>query len=277
MDETSLPTPPIAEQAPPQESSRPDRRHRAREILSKQYSRLDRLEGELTDQIQQLADEVARELSAAGGENAAAITDAAHEARVTAQAQQLDRLRDELASRDEALERATAELEKVRIELARSEQELRVHGSMVAEAQGRDERTRVDLATLSEQLADTRAQLTAARERQEELRREATSQQQALEQYQEKTKDHRRQLAREFKAQHSAQAKQLEEQQAEIARLQAAVDQAGAEQTRLVNELRETAGPRADDVEQLHKLHQERDNLSQQLAAARRNWVSWNT
>ena len=59
MDETSQASPITAELV--RDVAHPDRRRRAHEILSQQTSRLDRLEGELSQRFQQLTDEIARD------------------------------------------------------------------------------------------------------------------------------------------------------------------------------------------------------------------------
>jgi chromosome segregation ATPase len=265
MDETSLATLSSTEHPP---TDRGERRRQARELLSTQNQRLDRLEGEISQQLQCIADEIARELSTAQGEQAGTGTDAAQDARVASLAQQVDRTRQELAERQESLDRATSELSQARDAAARSEQELRVREALLADAERRDERQRSELSAAAEQLTESQTQLALAREREEEARRAAAAEVDRLAAQHQRAKRHRLRAAKEFKARHSAQAAQIEELGNEIARLRELVAQGEAEQNRLLGELREAASPQGADPEELHNLRRERESLAQRLAAA---------
>lgn len=266
MDETTSPIP--AELVA--DAARPDRRRRAREILSQQTSRLDRLEGELSQRLQQLTDEIAREMAAEGGQSAA-LVEAAHDARLTSLGAQIDQLRGDIAGREESLKRVTDELEQARIERGSLEQELRIQQALATEASARSEEARLQIASLGAQLADLQAQLTVACQRQDELRQQTQTQQQAWEQEREQLDAERRRETREFKSLKAEQADHL----AAIALLEESLTQAQREQERLVAELRESAGPRADDAEELHTLRQERDALGQRLNSAQQKLAEY--
>jgi chromosome segregation ATPase len=231
MDDTSLFAPPNVEPTAPAESSRGDRRRKAREILSTQCSRLDRLEIELTDRLQHVADEIARELANSGVPAASGAP--ASDSQLAALAQQVELLQHDLSAREQSLDRLSAELEQTRLERARFEQELRLQSTLAAEAQALAEQSRVELA---ESQAETKAE--------------------------------RRRLARELKERHAGERSERERHEKELATLQAALATAQAEQDRLIGDLREAAGPRGAESEELAKLRVQRDTISARLTAA---------
>lgn len=231
MDDTSLIAPPNVEPAAPAESSRGDRRRKAREILSTQCSRLDRLETELTDRLQHVADEIARELANSGIPATSGAP--ASDSQLAALVQQVELLQHDLSAREQSLDRLTAELEQTRLDRARFEQELRMQSSLATESQAQAEQARIELA---EAQAENKAE--------------------------------RRRLARELKERQAGERSERERHEKELATLQAALATAQAEQDRLIGELREAAGPRGAESEELAKLRVQRDTISARLTAA---------
>jgi len=192
---------------------------------------LDRLETELTDRLQHVADEIARELANNGvpATSGAPVSDS----QLAALAQKVDLLQHDLSAREQSLDRLSAELEQTRLERARFEQELRLQSTLAAESQTQAEQARIELA---EAQAETKAE--------------------------------RRRLARELKERHAGERSERERYEKELATLQATLATSQAEQDRVVCELREAAGPRGAESEELAKLRVQRDTISARLMAA---------
>jgi chromosome segregation ATPase len=271
-----------------------ERRRRAHEVLSVQRSHLDRLENELTEQLQQLIEEVAQ--SARLAESAAAQGESAALAALQSQFEALKR---QYAALDSESEQLRGQLEQAHVERGRAEQELRIRDTLLKEAQGNDEQRRVESATLRGRLTDAEAQLAAARERQSALERELASQPERAGAEREETKAQRRRIARALKQQHADRIAEVERRKAELEALRETSDTHLAEQvasaqaellanTRELNELRETlarrtgeveeaqrkiealqtAAPSGFDPEELRKLQEERDSLAERLSEA---------
>lgn len=247
-------TGPGDEQSSPADDSYGERRRRAHEVLSLQRSHLDRLENELTEQLQQVMGEVAEsvrlaEAAAGQGESAA----------LAALQTQFDALKSQFAALDAEREQLRKQLEEAQLEHGRAEQELRVRDALLKEAQGNDEGSRIELASLREKLGDAEAQLTAARERQNALERELADERERVDAERGKTKAQRRRIAREFKKQRAEGTAEFDRRKAELEEL--------ARQAQEIEKLNSATTP-GFDVDELRKLEDERDRLVKRLAAA---------
>jgi DNA repair exonuclease SbcCD ATPase subunit len=294
------------EHATPAEGPRGERRRRAHELLATQRSHLDRLENELTEQLQHLAEEVAQSVHLAE-----TVAGQAGESEALAALQaQFDALKRQFDALDAESDQLRKQLEEAELERGRAEQELRVRDALLKEAQSHDEARRVELATHSERLADAEARLAAAHQRQNALEAELAQVHEQVAQEQEKTKAQRRRIARDFKQQRAEWLAELDRRKAELealgeSRQDGLDEQLAAAQAELSEKLRETDELRASlaqlngeveharhtiehmqaeharEVEQLgagrqpgadpvasHKLREERDGLVKRLAAA---------
>ena len=119
-----------------------ERRRRAQELLAAQRAQLDHLETELPEELQRLAETIARDLAQDQIEELAKSHPADAPGDVAELRSQVDQLRQQLAARQSDLDRAIAQFDEARHEGGRLEQELRVCQSLLE------------------------AQMTAARERQ---------------------------------------------------------------------------------------------------------------
>lgn len=279
-DEKCLAAGPAGEQRTPVEGSHGERRRRGHEILSVQRSHLDRLEHQLTEQLQQVIDEVAQSVrlaeSAAGeGESAALV----------ALQTRFNTLEREFTALDAERDQLRKQLEETRLESGRAEQESRVRDALLKDAQGHDEGSRIGLAALGERLADAEARLTAGRERQNALERELAGERDRAAADREETKAQRRRMAREFKQQRAERIAEFDRRKAELvdlaatvnaqrdeqvdsaAGLRAALDEIKAEHAREIEQLKR-ASQGGCDPSDLRKLENERDDLVKRLAAA---------
>jgi predicted nucleic acid-binding Zn-ribbon protein len=271
MEEKSLGTGAGLDHAPPLDGPHGDRRRRAHEVLSAQESYLERLEQTLTEQLEQLAREVAQ--SAARAE--AAADDRDESAALAALQSQFETLKQQFATVDAECEQLRKQCEQSRVDLARTEQELRVRDSLLKEMQGREEQRRIELATLREQLADLQAQLNAARARQHAVEQEMAAERERFAAEQEETKAQRRRIAREFKQQRAERLAELEQRKAELERLAQArnvelVAKLEALQAELEQAKRQIAeaNTATADPEALAELREQCELLEQKLAAA---------
>jgi hypothetical protein len=194
-EEKSLAKGPGAEGVWPGGGPMSERRRRAHELLSAQRSQLDRLEVDLAEQLQNLADEVAESVRLAE----AASGQPGEAAAVAALQVQLEAVQRQLAALEVETERQRGELEQAQLARGRAEQELRVRDALLKEAQSHEEASRVELASFRERAADAEAQLNAARERHAALERELTQEREQLAAEREETKAQRRRIARELK------------------------------------------------------------------------------
>jgi hypothetical protein len=243
-----------------------ERRRRAQEVLSAQRLLLDRLENELPEQFERLAERIARDLAQSQAEQLAQL-DACKALGPAVDLQlQLDPLRQQLAARQEELDRAAAQLEQARLEGGRCEQELRVCQSLLHGAQAQQDERRIEFAALSEHLADAQAQMTAARERQDQLRRELAEERERCVVQQEETKAQRRRVARELKGQRARRLAEVEQRKAELQALTATGDAQLAAQ--LTAARMEATQARARSNELGKTLEQRSDELAQERRKA---------
>lgn len=278
-DEKTLATGPGDERSSPVEGAHGERRRRAHEVLSVQRSHLDRLENELTEQLQQLADEVAQSVSLA--ESIAG--DEGESAALAALQSQFDTLKRQFATLDSENDQLRKQLEEAQFQGGRAEQELRVRDALLNETQANEERRRIELAAAREQSAETEAQLAASRQRQRALETDLADGLERAAAEQEKTKAQRRRIARELKQQRAERNSELDRRKADLhalaqsadaefeekmgARLRAQLEQTEAEHAREIEQLKSAAQPAANPAE-LGDLRHERDELAKRLAAA---------
>ncbi len=278
MEEKSLGSGGSSEHGSGIEGPHGERRRRAHEILAVQESYLERLENELTAQLQLLADEVQQSVQlseAASGEQG-------ESAAVSALQTQLDALKQQFEALDAQCEQLRGQNDQARLDQARLEQELRVRETLLKESQCRDEQRHVESAALRQELADVQAQFSAARNRQTALEQELTTERDRFETRLEETKAQRRRIAREFKQQRAEHLAELAERkaeletlartsdrelQAQLEALKAELQRATEEHARELAELRNTPTSDADPAA-LQELRKERDQLSQRLAMA---------
>jgi hypothetical protein len=289
----------------PGENARGEERHRAREILAEQRSQLDRLENELTEQLQHLADEVAQSVQLA--ETVAGQT--GESAALTALQAQFDALKQQFAALDAENERLGKVLEEAQLRQGRAEQELRVREALLKDTQANDEARAVEMAAVRQRLAEVEAQLAAAQKRHAELESELSEAREQVAAEQEATKAQRRRIAREFKQHRAERLEEFDRRKAEllsleqarcaavagnadaaqadaaraellaaaqqraealeseIDRLRASLELVDGEHARELEALRSAAPIEGDHVE-LATLRAERDDLSAQLALA---------
>jgi DNA repair exonuclease SbcCD ATPase subunit len=191
-----------------------ERRRRAHEILSEQRSHLDRLENELAEQLQQLADEVADSVRLAES-----VSGAGESGALAGLQAQFEALKEKFGALDAENEAARRELEQAQLERGRFEQELRVRDALLKESQSHEEGRRVELATIRERLADAEAQLAAAREQHAALERKLADLREQADAEHEETKAQRRRIAREFKQQHTERIAEFDRRKAELSSL----------------------------------------------------------
>jgi chromosome segregation ATPase len=260
MDEKRPATTPDADQAPNSEGSRAERRRRAQELLSTQFSQLDRLESELSEHVKILADDVAGGLSHRSSDPSAAD----HEPGLDALQSQLNQLNEQLVVLQAERDQARAQIEQTQVETGRLEQELRVREALLRETQSQQEQTRIECMTMVSQLADAQAHLSAAGDQQNELRRQLTDERESILSKAEETKAQRRRIARELKAQHAAHNAQYEQQKAELQAL------ASASSTQLGTDLAAAQAEAKETRRQMADLAASLDQRSKELAQAQR-------
>ncbi len=227
---------------------RAERRRRAHELLERPAAQLDRLEHEVAERFEQLAAEVARELTGNEEQRQACIDQRVRTEESARWQEQLDALRQQLAARAASADETLAELAEARASAARLEHELRVSQALVQEAHDRDESIRLDVVVLKEQLADAQAQLAAARDRQSELRHELATERERA-------------------------ASQQEQSAAEIARLTAETKRSAEESECLAAQMQAAATEPAASAaldEELKVLRAECQRLTKELAQAAR-------
>lgn len=262
----------------PPENSRVERRRKAHEVLALQRVQLDRLEGDLSEQLHELAEEISRHLAEGFADQAAAMQAAAAQdggADLHPQIEELTRL---LAARQSELEQARLGREQTQIELARLEQELRVREVLLCDLQAQQEQRRSGSAAKDEQLADVQAQLALAHQRQDELRGELETQRERSAAAVESTKDQRRRIARELKDRRARELAEIAQQRAQLESLQAAWQAEGngaakiaevrASENRLSASLQQRSAELAEVRQQLETLTCETSGLRESLAAA---------
>jgi hypothetical protein len=214
MDEKRPITTPEPSQVPLSDGMRGERRRRVHEVLSTQRQYLDQLENELTEGLQNLAEEINRSLAQSRAEQLAS-----GQADLQPQVDELNR---QLAAQQDELTQDRAARTELQAEISRLEQELRARDVLLHESQAQQEQRRTELATAREQLADLQSQSAAAQERQEQLRRELADEREGSLTAQEETKAERRRMARELKVQHADRLAEFERRKAELASLGAA-------------------------------------------------------
>lgn len=267
MEASPLSTPETEDWAEQLDQSLTLQRDRVREFLDAQQERLERVEGELGSRLEQFADEVSRnrndfqqakegvqqrseriaretqalealkeELSASQAEwkefqERAGSQQQALAEHVRQQQDQLDRCREELTKRQSEIDAAEAKLHHAQraLELARQEH------------QAEQERT----SALREQLQAGQAELDARREQ--------------LDARQAHTESQRRRIAREIKAQHAIQLRELERRRAELQQRD------GSEQLALRRQLEAAQTQQAELAAEVKALHQQREDLEGEL------------
>lgn len=279
MEEKGLGSGGSAEHGSALEGPHGERRRRAHEILSAQEGFLERLESELAEQLQHLAEEVRQSVQLAD----ATSGELGESATVAALQTQLDSLRQQLAALDAQSEQLRQQAEQAQLDQARVEQDLRVRETLLKESQGRDEQRRVELATLREQLADSQAQLNAAHHRQAAIEQELEAERERFEGQQEETKAQRRRIAREFKQQRAARLAEFDERKAELealaqsrnqdlvaklAALDTELKRATEDHAREIADLQAVSSGGGADPTELKELQRERNALARKLAAA---------
>lgn len=281
MATTDEKSPPGAERSLPSEASHGERRRRAHDLLGTQRLHIDRLESELTEQLERLAEEVAQAVRS----DVAASATGADDAAVLALQGQLHSLQEHFARLDEEAAQLRKDLEQTRLERGRVEHELRIRDALLKEAHDEIEARRVELAGGTRRASDAEAQLAAVQARQEELLRELAEVRDRAALEQEETKAQRRRIAREFKQQRSERIAEFERRRAELESLAAANQSQQQAAEREVLELRDKiaalqsehqaeldragqAAPQAADSGELLKLKAERDSLKKRLTAA---------
>jgi chromosome segregation ATPase len=260
------------------ENTRVERRRKAHELLAVQRVQLDRLENDLSEQLREVAEEIARHLGEQYADQAAVLqAAAAHDAGSDLQPQieELSRL---LAARQSELEQARLGREQAQIELARLEQQLQLRETLVSDLQSQHAQRRSESVARDELLADTQSQLALARERQNELRRELEAERDRAEQLVDATRNQRRKLAREFKDRRARELKEIAEQRSawELQQASRAADgpsaaelaQARANEVRLGTALEQRGIELADAQEQLQALTRETSSLRTALGEA---------
>lgn len=262
----------------PPENSRVERRRKAHELLALQRVQLDRLEGDLSDQLREIAEEITRHLADGYADQAAAMQAAASRDGGSDLHPQIEELTRLLAARQSELEQARLGREQAQVEQARLEQELRVREALVRDLQSQQDRRRTDSVAKDEQLADAQAQLAIAHQRQDELRREVDALRQSSDAALESTKDQRRRLAREFKDRRARELAEIAQQRVHLESLQAAclaeggdaaeLAEARASENRLSAALQQRGTELAEVRRQLEALTRETSGLRESLAAA---------
>jgi chromosome segregation ATPase len=278
MEDRSLSASAGSDHAPQLEGPHGERRRRAHEVLSAQDAYLERLEQTLTEQLSQLAGEVAQSV-----ERAQAVSgDRSESAAIAALQAQFDALKQKFAALDTECEQLRSLNEQAQLELARGEQDNRVRDTLLKEAQASGEQRRVELATLREQLADAQAQLAAARARQQALDQELAAARELAATRDDDTKAQRRRIAREFKQQRAERLAEFAERKAELealgeqrhttleaqlAALQADLATSEARHAEQLAALEKS--PHAEtDPKVLRELRDECDSLTRKLASA---------
>jgi hypothetical protein len=239
-----------------------ERRRHAQEVLAAQRQRLDRLENELPDEVQRLAEQIAQELAQSHIAKHAELHagDMSHSA---AEAElQLEQLRKQLAARQGELDRVLAELEHARLEAVRFEQELRVCQSLLQTTQSQSDQRRIEFAALHEQLVEAQAQLNVARERQEQMRRELAEEHERLVVQGETAKAERRRMARELKEQRNRRLAETEKREADLQAVAVSGDAQLAAQ--LTAARLEVAQARSRLSDLSHALEQRSEELAQE-------------
>lgn len=287
--------------APPAEGSSSDRRRRAQELLTSQRAQLDQLERALSERLQSITDEVAR--AAHGGQ---AEEGSPSGSGASAPSPPVEALREQAAHHEREVERLRHEQERARIEIGKLEQELRVRDALLAEAQNLQQARCQELAAASEQLNLAQAQLETLRKQHEATREELAGTSEMLAEQKELLAAQRRKAARQLKEQHAASVSQqealaaatsqcsalseherehehsraawqaqlaeqqarCEAQQAELAQLRQAVEEAQRERQRLVDELARAPSGEGVDPGVVKRLESERQELTTRLAAA---------
>jgi chromosome segregation ATPase len=278
MEDRSLGANVGSDHAPQLEGPHGERRRRAHEVLSAQDAYLERLEQTLTEQLSQLAGEVAQSV-----ERAQAVSgDRNESAAIAALQAQFDALKQKFAALDTECEELRNLNEQAQLELARGEQNNRVRETLLKEAQTSNEQRRVELATLREQLADAQAQLAAARARQQALDQELSAARELATNRDDDTKAQRRRIAREFKQQRAERLAEFAERKAELetlsqqrhatleAQLSALQADLAASEARHAEQLATLQNsPHVEaDPKVLRELRDECDSLTRKLAAA---------
>ncbi len=268
MEEKRPATTPDADQAPISEGSNAERRRRAQELLSTQFSQLDRLESELSEHVQVLVDDAARDLSHGATDASAAV----HEPGLVETLQsQLTQAQEQLAARQAARDEVRAQVEQMQVETGRLEQELRVREALLRDTQGQQEQTRIERATMVSQLADAQAHLSAAVEQQNDLRRQLADERERISGMEEETKAQRRRIARELKAQHAAHNAKYEQRKAELQALAAATS------TQLDTGLAAAQAEATETRRQMAELVASLEHRSKELAQAQRKTTDLET
>jgi DNA repair exonuclease SbcCD ATPase subunit len=262
----------------PPENLRVERRRKAHEVLALQRVQLDRLEGDLSEQLRELAEEITRHLAEGYADQAAAMQAEADQDGGSDLHPQIEELTRLLAARQSELEQARLGREQAQVEQARLEQELRLHEALLRDLQAQQELRRSDSVAKDEQLSDAQAQLALARQRQDELRRELETQRERGAAAVESTKDQRRRLAREFKDRRARELAEIAQQRAQLESLQAACLAEGngaaemaevrASENRLSATLQQRGAELAEVRQQLETLTRETSGLRASLAAA---------
>lgn len=262
----------------PPENSRVERRRKAHELLALQRVQLDRLEGDLAEQLREMAEEITRHLAEGYADQAAAMQAVAAQNGDSDLHPQIEELTRLLAARQAELEQTRLGREQAQLELARMEQEMRVREALIRDLQAQQDQRRSDTVAKDEQLADAQAQLALAHERQDELRRELESLREKIEAAQEATKDQRRRLAREFKDRRARELAEIAHERNRLEALQAAcvADGSGAaelaaaraSENRMSAALEQRGNELAEVRAQLESLTRETSGLRESLAAA---------
>jgi len=256
---------------PSPESSRAERRRKAHELLALQRVQFERLEGDLSQRLQQLAEEIGKQLAA----DAAVVIESGADAEKAAAAQQarVNELAHLLAARDAELQLARQENERSQIELTRLEAERQKRETLLNELQQQEIRRCSEAARKDAELAEAQAQLAIVQERQQELLRSLEAEKQRSTEKIEATKNQRREIARELKQRRAREMAEIAAQRDELESLRAAAlaqdnDAAAAELAaaragikKLTAKLDQRVEESAELQAQLDKLTKERESL----------------
>ncbi len=256
-------------------------RGRIREFLDAQQERLQHVEAELGRQLQQSADELARNRDEVHqtGEEVQQRSE-----QLTREAQALEALKEELTARQaeweqfqqragrhqealaEQIRQQQDQLDQRREELAKQQSEIDA-----AEAKLHHDRQTSDLARQEHQAE--LEQLAALREQLQVKQAELDARGEQLSARQAETETQRRRIAREFKAQHAAHLKELQRRRAELqqrdereqSELKQQLETARGQQTELAAEVK-ASRQRAEELEaELESLRGRCDQLQQEL------------
>ncbi len=177
----------------------------------------------------------------------------------------------ELAAANERLaelETLASESEQARAQLAKLQEAIAQHEAAASEVSAREQRNRTELAAAVEKLHDAEAQLAQARQLQEELRKQAADERESFLAGQQEFTDQRRRIARQVRSRHAEHIKQRELGAAEVERMRQELAAAQAEQQRLANELNDREAVQSGELDTLHELRGQNEELTAKLAAA---------